>query len=180
MRKTLLSEKEGEAIWGQVYRRFQFAPSINRDVIPFQLPKPWAVYDISRLYVELADDSVLERLTDGVNRVLLSCMAPGERLYALDWHHSNFLYDPQNREDQQSLFVEDERYQGGGYNADFPSYIPDGDYYFFLAQDFRMGYFGHPWRQEVWIFGERLVDAFQAAMEREPAFAGFRLKETSQ
>lgn len=126
------------------------------------------------------DDSVLERFTGKVNRVLLSCMTPGERLYALDWHHSNFLYDPQDQEEQQSLFVRDERYQGGGYNAYFPPYIPDGDYYFFLAKDFRMGYLGHPWRQEVWIFGERLTEAFQTAVEQEPVFSGFRRKEMSR
>lgn len=176
----LLSEKEGKAVWEQIYQRLRFTPSIERNVIPFQLPKPWTVYDVSQLYAELADGGVMESFTSKVNQVLLSCMVPGERFYALDWHHSNFLYDPQNREEQQSLFVEDERYQGGGYNAFFPSYIPDGDYYFFLAQDFRMGYLGHPWRQEVWIFGERLTEAFQTAVEREPAFFGFRLKETSR
>lgn len=99
-----LSEKEEKAVWEQIYRRFRFTPSMDRDVIPFRLPKPWAVYDISHLCAEAVGDGAWERLTDGVNRVLLSCMIPGERL----------------------------------------------------------------------------VDAFQAAMEREPAFAGFRLKETSQ
>lgn len=179
----LLSENESTEVWERVYRQLQFTPSVDISVIPFELPEPWAVYDISDAFGGDDDpflpeewNSMTEQFTDVINRILLSCMVPGERLYALDWHHSGFLFDPQNREEQQDLFVEDERYWGGGYYAYFPSYIPDGDYHFFLSQDFRFGYLGHPWRQEIWLFGEKLVDAFQAAVKQEPILTGFRLK----
>ena len=47
--------------------------------------------------------------------------------------------------------------ENGGYYAYFPSYIPDGDYSFFISEDFSFGYLGHPWRNEIWIFGEELI-----------------------
>lgn len=176
----LLSENELDKVWEQVYQRFQFTPSMDIMVIPFELPQPWVVYDISDVFESIDNPSLTEwysmteRLNNVVNQVLLSCMAPGERLYALDWHHSGFLFDPRNPEEQKSLFVEDGRYWGGGYTAYFPLYIPDGDYYFFLSQDFRFGYFGHPWRKEIWIFGEMFVHSFQEAVEREQVLSGFR------
>ena len=44
------------------------------------------------------------------------------------------------------------------YFAYFPSFIPDGDYYFFIEENFEFGYLGHPWREEVWICGEALIN----------------------
>lgn len=29
---------------------------------------------------------------------------------------------------------------------------PDGDYHFFIAQDFLYGIMGHTWRKELWVF----------------------------
>ena len=84
----------------------------------------------------------------------------------MDWHHSAFLYDPRNLEEQQSFFVEDQRYVGGVYFAYFPSFYPDGDYYFFIDEQFRFGYLGHPWRREVWIFGEALLPRFEQVHQR--------------
>lgn len=37
--------------------------------------------------------------------------------------------------------------------------FPDGDYYIFLSEDFRDGWFGHPWEQTVCIFGQRAVSS---------------------
>lgn len=30
-------------------------------------------------------------------------------------------------------------------------------YYFFIEENFEFGYLGHPWRQEIWIFGRDLI-----------------------
>ncbi len=53
--------------------------------------------------------------------------------------------------------MKDERYTNGEYSAYFPSFYPDGDYYFFIEENFEFGYLGHPWRQEIWIFGRDLI-----------------------
>ena len=33
----------------------------------------------------------------------------------------------------------------------------EADYYFFIEENFEFGYLGHPWRQEIWIFGRDLI-----------------------
>ena len=33
----------------------------------------------------------------------------------------------------------------------------EADYYFFIEEIFEFGYLGHPWRQEIWIFGRDLI-----------------------
>lgn len=81
--------------------------------------------------------------------------------YALDWQHSAFKFSPNNIQEQADIWVNDERYLGGGYNAYFPSFYPDGDYYFFIDEKLENGYLGHPWRQEVWVFGSVLQNEIE-------------------
>lgn len=88
---------------------------------------------------------------------MINC-APNAEWYALDWNHSAFRFDPRNKEEMKSVTIEDRRYFGGEYVAYFPDFYPDGDYYFFIDTKFENGYLGHPWRQEVWVFGITLID----------------------
>jgi hypothetical protein len=57
---------------------------------------------------------------------------------------------------ENPTFIIDERCDHGGYNVCFPEFYPNGDYYFFVAIDFRWGYFTHPWKMKLWIFGDEL------------------------
>ena len=152
----LLNEQETRAVWDRVYTQLRFRPDSRyrgHSLLwwrrPFRLPKPWAVYALDG-----ASQEQIEQTEAAVKRCLLAVTEPGERLYALDWQHGAFLFDPRNEEEQQSVRLEDE---AGEYWAEFPFYYPDGDYYFFLDKDFRFGYLGHPWRKEIWIFGEKLL-----------------------
>jgi hypothetical protein len=82
-------------------------------------------------------------------------------MYALDWQHTCFRYNPRVKNViEYPVFIVDERYCGGGYNVYFPKFYPDGDYYFFIAKDFRWGYFSHPWLKKVWVFGNDLMLLF--------------------
>lgn len=153
-------------VWERVDRELGFRPGVVRmhdfsGQLPFDLPGAYAVYGIEDMTVEQLD--LLEELARGI---FAEAAGVGERVYALDWHHSAFLYDPRNLEEQQSFFVEDQRYMGGGYFAYFPSFYPDGDYYFFINEQFCFGYLGHPWRREVWIFGEALLPRFEQVHQR--------------
>lgn len=69
--------------------------------------------------------------------------------------HDAFLYLP--GENRETEWHDDARMC----NVYFPSYYPDGDYYFFIAQDFSYGILGHPWRKELYIFGEKLIAEFE-------------------
>lgn len=160
----VLSKSESVDVWERVYKEFNFKPAMNKGVVPFQFNIPYDVYDISKMSLEQLDS--MEKV---INEIFIECTNEGDKLFALDWQHSNFIFDPRDPNEQKSSFVKDERYLGGGYNAYFPSYYPDGDYYFFIAYDFSYGYLGHPWHQKVWIFGDKLMKAF----ERSSAIIGF-------
>ncbi len=126
-------------------------------ILPFQISQPHAVYGLE----DMAEDQA-EYMYTLVLGALQAVTPKGGLLYALDWQHSGFLFDPRNPADMQSIYVENARYYGGGYHAYFPDFYPDGDYYFFIDQNLSFGYLSHPWRQEVWIFGEALVEQFEA------------------
>ena len=93
---------------------------MKRDVIPFQIEKPYVVYDISSI-----SDSNIDAIDDVISRIFIECTSENEYLYALDWQHSNFKFHPRNKDEQHSIYILDESYIGGGYTANFPSYYPD-------------------------------------------------------
>jgi len=151
----LLNKDEDNFVWNRIYSEFHFNPSINKSVLPFELNCNYQIYDISKLTEKNIDD-----MDDIITNILIKCTEETETVYALDWQHSSFKFNPRNKEEQKSIYVKDDKYFGGGYNAYFPSYYPDGDYYFFIASDFSFGYLGHPWQNKVWIFGEKLIYEF--------------------
>lgn len=151
----LLSAEQYDLIWDKIYDELHFRPSVDPGVTPFVISVPYAVYGI-----RMAVENHYAQLAPLITQTFINCTAPGEKLYALDWQHSSFLFDPRDPRQMESIYVEDPRYFGGGYQAYFPPYLPDGDYYFFIDQQFRFGYLSHPWREEVWIFGDCLIAEF--------------------
>ncbi|MBQ7776429.1 MAG: DUF2716 domain-containing protein [Lachnospiraceae bacterium] len=153
------TEKDGLA-WDRVYNELGFQPGMQQSQ-PFHMKHNYVVFDIKNMTENQRD--IMDEL---VKRAFINCTKAGELMYALDWQHSSFLYNPRMESEQKSFFKEDVRYHGGGYNAYFPSFYPDGDYYFFIDENFRFGYLGHPWRQEVWIFGDALIREFEGIYEK--------------
>ena len=45
----------------------------------------------------------------------------------------------------------------------------DSDYYFFIEKYGAFGYLSHPWREEVWIYGEALLKEF-SKIEKQLGF----------
>lgn len=120
--------------------------------LPFQIDKKYVVYGIENSF---RSDELVDMANETIRNIFILITNENQRIYALDWHHSAFLYDPRNIEEQKSFWVEN---KSGKYFADFPSFIPDGDYYFFIEENFEFGYLGHPWREEVWIWGDALIN----------------------
>ena len=154
--------KEYDLVWDKVYDKLKFKPSCSYRghsldaVLPFEIESNYTVYGIDKM-----SDSQIHSMQDMIRKVFVSVTEKGKRMYALDWQHSAFLFDPRNEEEQKSFWKTDNRYVGGGYNAYFPSFYPDGDYYFFIDEYFEYGYLGHPWRQEIWVFGENLIEKIE-------------------
>ncbi len=147
------TEQERE-VWNRVYDEFGFHPGMN-EPRPFDIKVPHAVYFIGKMTEERID--VMEKTA----WIIFARISNGN-IYALDWQHSALLYDPRNPVEKKVFWVDNENYWGGGYNVYFPSFYPDGDYYFFIAENFSFGWLGHPWRQEVRIFGEKLLPEIEA------------------
>lgn len=143
----ILTITEQAHIWEEFARRIDFSPSVNREVTPFDfhgLP-----------YVRYALPAYWDESQEAVVNEIFQSICQGE-LYVLDWQHDCFLFDPREPV-LQNLSWHDEVRDCQVY---FPSYYPDGDYYFFLARDFSVGMLGHPWRRELFVFGAAGIDAF--------------------
>ena len=155
---TVLDEtKEYDDVWRKVDSILEFRPSCEyrghslNITLPFNIKVPYVVFAID----SMKDD--LNQMDELVRNAMINCSGNKE-WYALDWQHSAFRFNPCNKDEMNSVWIEDEKYIGGGYNAFFPAFYPDGDYYFFIDTDFENGYLGHPWRLEVWIFGIDFID----------------------
>lgn len=165
---SILGEKEYNQIWDRIDNELQFYPSVRGDKRPFRLPEPWVVHDLVCYPVE----QQYKDFEAAAVRALADCLGEDSWIYALDWHHSGFRYDPRLPVTEHDHWVEDERL--GRYNAYFPDFYPDGDYYFFVQRDLKWGYLGHPWRREIWLYGAPLVER----LSPELAAVGFPVKNS--
>ena len=166
----LLNDEQYTTVWNKVYRDLQFNPTTDTRFIPFSINAKHIVFDISQ-----TNEDVIEIMQKLISNAFIKCISPGEKMYALDWHHSAFLFDPRKPEDQQDIYLGKNPYlDGSDLYAHFPGYYPDGDYFFFIDEQFKFGYLSHPWREEVWIFGESLVSEFNKIYK----ILGWTIKET--
>ena len=161
------TQKDKE-IWSLVYKKLNFYPSSECRGHSFDVfPQPFKINDSYSVYaIENMTDEQCDLLDETIRSILINVTKTGQKIYALDWHHSSFLYDPRNISEQQSCWVNDVRYENNGYYAYFPEFYPDGDYYFFIEENFRFGYLGHPWRQEIWIFGPEFMEEIEKAHQK--------------
>ena len=151
----LLKENE-DFIYNFINNELRFYPSCNDNFfLPFSINRPFVVYDISQITDEQAD-----LLYELAPTALANCLPNGYQLYAIDWFHNFILYDPRNPENMQSNEPATPQFNKDGI-AYFNGFYPDGDYYFFLDKYGAFGYLSHPWRQEVWIYGEPLIKEFE-------------------
>lgn len=158
---------EYDLIWDKVYETLKFTPSMDKSITPFEIKEEYSIYSFD--FNEITEKQI-DMMNELIKNIFANISKDDTKMYALDWQHSAFLYNPKKKEEQKSFWKEDNRYWGGGYNAYFPSFFPDGDYYFFIEENFRFGYLGHPWRQEIWVWGEELI----ARMDEIYSTIGFK------
>ena len=155
------------AIWDRVYNELGFKPSCDyrghslNVPLPFNTNKNYAVYGF-----DTTTEEQMDLIPDEIRRIFIEITQEGQKIYALDWHHSCFIYDPRNLDEQTDIRVENPNIPCGYHMAYFPSFLPDGDYYFFIDENFSFGYLGHPWREEIWVFGDDLIDKIDEIYEK--------------
>lgn len=156
-----------DKVWNRVYTQLNFKPDCQYRGHTFHANVPFVIMDECSVYgIENMSDAHIDSMDEIIRNIFIHITSEGERIYALDWQHSAFLYHPGDEEEQKRIWVANENFSGDGYYARFPAFFPDGDYYFFIDENFRFGYLGHPWRREVWIFGELLTCEFDKVYEK--------------
>ena len=144
-----MTDDEMNAIWGMFYERFRFRPSVESSDWPsIHEPAASVTHDISHAFSDGGVASTSDEIDLNVEMLGLfrQLVLPGERLCALDWHHDCYWFNPYSRFGFSSTYT-------GMISA-----IPDGDYSIFLADDFRVGIFGHPWEQTICVWGQPLLE----------------------
>lgn len=122
--------------------------SFNDSTFPsFEVPSPFITYDISNYFKDHADSDAYENLEEKTLAAFKAISSINESILALDWQHQGYWVDP-HLEFSRDEFEE----------WTIPIF-PNGDYYFFLQQDFNWGFLGHPWEKSITIFGEELLNA---------------------
>ena len=156
----VLNDKEYDDVWNRVYDELGFAPScayrghsLNVS-LPFALEGEYAIYEID----DMTEDQ-MDILAGEMPEILNRITPKGDKTYALDWQHKSFLFDVHTDDPWNHP-------NDGQYHPYLPSFYPDGDYYFYIDENFRFGYLGHPWRQEVWAFGADMIKELDEAFER--------------
>jgi len=150
--KVILDDEQYDKIWDKIYDDFHFFPSIDPDCGPWlSLPMPHKRYRLNGVFSEEQEKIV--------NAIF--CRVNPTEMYALNWQHDCFIYDPREEIPLYDWYHDDER----DCNVYFPSYYPNGDYYFFVSMDWSMGLYGHPWRHEIMVVGEALIREFDQARD---------------
>ncbi|MDR1131764.1 MAG: DUF2716 domain-containing protein [Oscillospiraceae bacterium] len=145
-----MSDDEQEKVWEKAESIFKFESQIGK---VFLANIDFDVYAIPDYRIWQGSDK-MNRL---IRKCFISCMDEASYIYALDWNHACFRFNPRiTYAPEQPVFAADSRYSGGGYNIYFPEFYPNGDYYFYISTDFSWGYLSHPWQKSVFIFGDKL------------------------
>lgn len=157
-----LTKEEEDYFYNFLESELRFYPGsdMNTPFLPFSFNRPFAVYDISKMKEEQID--ILYEL---VPKFLMNCLQEGHYIYFYDWNHNLFVYDPRNPENCRGDQGEPIYFTDDGI-VSFGSLIPDGDYCFHIEQYGKFGYLSHPWRKEIWIFGEELLNEFENNHEK--------------
>ena len=150
----ILHSDDRQAVLAKFYEVFKFYPSVNQSIVPFQIEQSHEIF-----YLQTIWNKRQERIASKILSTV-GC----NKMYALDWQHDCFLYNPCRERPYGKTWINKE----DGFRVYFPSLYPNGDYYFFITEDFSYGMLGHPWRKEIWVLGQKLIQMFEqykAALE---------------
>jgi hypothetical protein len=148
-----LSEQNSDYAWGRFYQYFNFNPGINEKDWPgIHTDKPFIKFSIENLWGSSYSESINTNFIQKAIDAFVEITKDGEEIYALDWQHECFYVNP--RLLTPGLMADNES------SIPVISFIPNGDYYIFMTEDFENVWFGHPWEKTITIVGNELINAF--------------------
>jgi hypothetical protein len=138
---------EQDSLWTEVEARYKFRAGVeSRDWPGIDEPSDSVTFSINSSSPQSL--GAFKTTLALIARKGFSEAAPTRKgLVALEWQHGGYWYHPE-AESPADLPDRNGR----------PSIFPDGEYSFFLSQDFEHGLFSHPWGQTICVFGQQLVE----------------------
>lgn len=139
-------------IWDKLYNEYYFFPSTEiSEKSWINLPNISKKYQLNSYWTEYQ-----EKIINEIFEMIID-----SDMYALDWQHDCFIFNPQENIPYGFSYFDEKR----DVNVFYPTYYPDGDYHFFISIDWHYGLFGHPWRKEIYVMGKELIEQFDLRME---------------
>lgn len=151
--EIILNQNKYKSVWDRIDNDFQFYPSCGF------YPEQWLSLPMKSRKYRL-NGPFTEEQEKIVNSIF--CRVNPRDMYALDWQHDCFIYNPWEEIPPDYSFYDAER----NCNVFFPSYYPNGDYHFFVSFDWTIGLYGHPWKEEIIVVGEQLMQEFEKARKK--------------
>ena len=162
-----LDDKIDDLFWDYIYDNFFFAAHNSPKFDPkfkkisiVKLPSPNIQYSTNKYFVNKREDEEcspseikwFENFNSNLQNKLISIFKTltkkkGERMYALDWQHQGYSFNP---------FLPFEKY-GHPETWEIPAF-PNGDYLFFLTKDFKNGIFGDGIHHSISFFGKEMLE----------------------
>jgi hypothetical protein len=137
-----LSQEECDKVWDKFYDLFHFKSSVNH-FPALNTNKPQLKFDAKDCF---SPNYSLDKLEDFAINLFTKISKAGDRLYALDWQHECYDFDPRAQMDRDE------------FEDWIVPVLPNGDYYIFLTKDFNNVWFGHPWEQTITLIGDDIVE----------------------
>ena len=135
-----LTQAEYDDVWDRFVNVFAFKPSVHSADWPsFDPPGRFITWSVS----------AEATLDDFALAAFRRSLPPGQRMFALDWQHTCWSFDPHAAFERWEVPV-----------------VPNGDYYLFLSPQLEWGWLGHPWEESICIFGEPMLNI---ALAQPPA-----------
>lgn len=86
----IMNDDDLTDVWAKFYQEFDFSPSTKLNSIPFKFRMPVDIYDISTSLIWQDD----EKANEMIRLTFVECMKDDAYIYALDWQHTCFKYNP--------------------------------------------------------------------------------------
>ena len=140
-----LDKAEIDMVWDRFENLFHFKPGINNNIFfpAIKTSKPKFKFSVKHCF---SLDFSMTKLEAFALSLFDEITSPGERLYALDWQHECYDFDPRREMDRNE------------FDEWIVPVLPDGDFYIFLTKDFNNVWIGHPWEKTVTLVGENIVN----------------------
>jgi hypothetical protein len=160
MDQSLISEADYKNVWDWLYAQLRFIPSTRSiDWPSIRTDKRYLKFKIDFLWGTGYSPLIHSNFVQKAIEAFIDITIPGEEIYALDWRHECYYYDPRKLSVHGML--------DDGSSIPKISFIPDGDYYIFVTKDFENIWFGHPWEKTITVLGDKLI----AALNQKKLFA---------